>query len=221
MSTSGNYEKFFYAEGKMYSHIMDPRTGYPAQGMLSTSVIAPRTLDSEAWTKPYYILGPPMGGRNTDTKTFAFIFAKRDQVHHANGFNEQSIFGCLPPPADRCSAGLVYAAGRTLHETIPGYPRQGRDPRDLQAARSGGAGDPAAGGSSGRRRRHHLRRPAAAGGADGPEAEVRRTAKDRRSTIRSALRTTWIRSRFRTPTNWAMWANRFSWWFGNWPGACR
>ena len=57
MSTSGNYEKFFYAEGKMYSHIMDPRTGYPAQGMLSTSVIAPRTLDSEAWTKPYYILG--------------------------------------------------------------------------------------------------------------------------------------------------------------------
>jgi len=57
MSTSGNYEKFFYAEGQMYSHIMDPRTGYPSQGMLSTSVIAPRTLDSEAWTKPYYILG--------------------------------------------------------------------------------------------------------------------------------------------------------------------
>jgi thiamine biosynthesis lipoprotein len=57
MSTSGNYEKFFFAEGKLYSHIMDPRTGFPSQGMLSTSVIAPRTIDSEAWTKPYYILG--------------------------------------------------------------------------------------------------------------------------------------------------------------------
>lgn len=57
MSTSGAYEKFFNAEGRMYSHIMDPRTGYPAQGMLSVSVIAPRTLDSEAWCKPYYILG--------------------------------------------------------------------------------------------------------------------------------------------------------------------
>lgn len=57
MSTSGNYEKFFFAEGKLYSHIMDPRTGYPSQGMLQASVIAPRTIDSEAWTKPYYING--------------------------------------------------------------------------------------------------------------------------------------------------------------------
>jgi FAD:protein FMN transferase len=57
MSTSGNYEKFFYAEGRMYSHIMDPRTGFPAQGMLSVSVIAPKCIDSEAWTKPVYIQG--------------------------------------------------------------------------------------------------------------------------------------------------------------------
>ncbi|MDZ4796923.1 MAG: FAD:protein FMN transferase [Bryobacteraceae bacterium] len=57
MSTSGNYEKFFRAEGKIWSHIMDPRTGYPAQGMYSVSVITPRCLDSEAWTKPYYING--------------------------------------------------------------------------------------------------------------------------------------------------------------------
>jgi thiamine biosynthesis lipoprotein len=57
VSTSGNYEKFFVAEGKLYSHIMDPRTGYPSEGMLSVSVIAPRTLESEIWAKPYYILG--------------------------------------------------------------------------------------------------------------------------------------------------------------------
>lgn len=57
LSTSGNYEKFFLAEGKLYSHIMDPRTGFPSQGMLSVSIVAPRTIDSEAWAKPYYILG--------------------------------------------------------------------------------------------------------------------------------------------------------------------
>lgn len=57
MSTSGNYEKFFFAEGRMYSHIMDPRTGWPSEGVLQVSVISPRTIDSEAWTKPYYING--------------------------------------------------------------------------------------------------------------------------------------------------------------------
>jgi FAD:protein FMN transferase len=57
MSTSGNYEKYFFAEGKMYSHIMDPRTGFPSHGTLSVSVIAPNTIDSEVWAKPYYILG--------------------------------------------------------------------------------------------------------------------------------------------------------------------
>jgi FAD:protein FMN transferase len=57
MSTSGNYEKFFTAGGRMYSHIMDPRTGFPAEGMLQVSVVAPRAIDSEAWTKPVYING--------------------------------------------------------------------------------------------------------------------------------------------------------------------
>jgi FAD:protein FMN transferase len=57
MSTSGSYEKFFRAAGRIWAHIMDPRTGYPAAGMLSVSVIAPRTLDSEAWTKPLFING--------------------------------------------------------------------------------------------------------------------------------------------------------------------
>jgi thiamine biosynthesis lipoprotein len=57
ISTSGNYEKFFRAEGKIWSHIMDPRTGYPAMGTLSVSVIAPETIDSEVWAKPYYIQG--------------------------------------------------------------------------------------------------------------------------------------------------------------------
>lgn len=64
LSTSGNYEKFFWAEGRLYSHIMDPRTGYPAQGMLAVSVIAPKTLDSEVWTKPYYILGREWAARH-------------------------------------------------------------------------------------------------------------------------------------------------------------
>ncbi|HEY2016755.1 MAG TPA: FAD:protein FMN transferase [Bryobacteraceae bacterium] len=57
LSTSGSYEKFFRAGGRIYSHIMDPRTGYPARGTSSVSVLAPRTIDSEVWAKPYFIQG--------------------------------------------------------------------------------------------------------------------------------------------------------------------
>jgi thiamine biosynthesis lipoprotein len=57
LSTSGSYEKFFRAEGKVFAHIMDPRTGYPAQGTVSVSVIAPGTIDSEAWAKPFFVNG--------------------------------------------------------------------------------------------------------------------------------------------------------------------
>jgi thiamine biosynthesis lipoprotein len=57
LSTSGGYEKFFRANGQVYAHIMDPRTGAPARGTAAVSVMAPRTLDSEAWTKPYFVNG--------------------------------------------------------------------------------------------------------------------------------------------------------------------
>jgi thiamine biosynthesis lipoprotein len=57
LSTSGSYEKFFQADGRTYSHLMDPRTGYPAQGTVSVSVVSPRTIDSEAWAKPYFVNG--------------------------------------------------------------------------------------------------------------------------------------------------------------------
>jgi len=57
LSTSGSYEKFFQADGRTYPHIMDPRTGYPAQGTVSVSVVAVRTIDREAWAKPYFVNG--------------------------------------------------------------------------------------------------------------------------------------------------------------------
>lgn len=71
MSTSGTSEKFFVAGGKIYSHVFDPRTGYPAQGVLSVSVTAPRTIDSEAWTKPFFIQGRrPVAGAPKSLKVF-------------------------------------------------------------------------------------------------------------------------------------------------------
>jgi thiamine biosynthesis lipoprotein len=75
LSTSGTYEKFFYADEKPWSHIMDPRTGYPSQGTLSVSVIAPKTLDSEVWAKPYYILGREWTAQHKQ-RTFKVFFCE-------------------------------------------------------------------------------------------------------------------------------------------------
>jgi thiamine biosynthesis lipoprotein len=75
MSTSGSYEKFFRAEGKTYAHIMDPRTGFPAQGSVSVSVVAPRTLDSEAWAKPYFVNGRPWAVKHKP-KDFRVFFCE-------------------------------------------------------------------------------------------------------------------------------------------------
>jgi len=75
MSTSGSYEKFFRAEGRVYAHIMDPRTGYPAQGSLSVSVVSPRTLDSEAWAKPYFVNGRQWAAKHKP-KEFRVFFCE-------------------------------------------------------------------------------------------------------------------------------------------------
>jgi thiamine biosynthesis lipoprotein len=79
LSTSGGYEKFFRAEGKVYCHIMDPRTGYPAQGMLSVSVIAPRTLDSEAWCKPFFINGRAWAAKHENLGLRAYFCEDRTE----------------------------------------------------------------------------------------------------------------------------------------------
>ncbi|MBZ5563747.1 MAG: FAD:protein FMN transferase [Acidobacteriia bacterium] len=56
LSTSGSYEKFFDIGGKTYCHIMDPRTGWPVENMLSTTVLAPSTTESDALSK-LFVLG--------------------------------------------------------------------------------------------------------------------------------------------------------------------
>ena len=57
LSTSGSYEKFFEEDGKRYGHILDPRTGEPATGIAAVSVIAPLTIDTEAWSTALFVNG--------------------------------------------------------------------------------------------------------------------------------------------------------------------
>ncbi len=57
ISTSGNYEQFIDADGKRYGHIMDPRTGWPAHGVSSVTVVAKSALVCDAWDTGLFVLG--------------------------------------------------------------------------------------------------------------------------------------------------------------------
>jgi thiamine biosynthesis lipoprotein len=58
LATSGSGTQFFMHEGRRYGHILDPRTGWPAQGVFSTSVLAPTAAEADALSTAFYVLGP-------------------------------------------------------------------------------------------------------------------------------------------------------------------
>ena len=57
LSTSGSYEKFFTIQDEIYCHIIDPRRGYPVDGMLSATAIAPTATASDALSTAFFVLG--------------------------------------------------------------------------------------------------------------------------------------------------------------------
>ncbi|WP_062061142.1 FAD:protein FMN transferase [Aquimarina longa] len=59
--TSGNYEKYVVLEGKRYTHIIDPRTGYPSTGIISVTVFAPKAELADALATSVFVMGIETG----------------------------------------------------------------------------------------------------------------------------------------------------------------
>jgi len=57
LSVAGSAEKSFTANGVTYTHIMDPRTGEPVQGMLSVAVVTPSATAGDALDDAFFVLG--------------------------------------------------------------------------------------------------------------------------------------------------------------------
>ncbi|PIE17769.1 MAG: thiamine biosynthesis protein ApbE [Proteobacteria bacterium] len=55
--TSGNYARFSTIEGKRYSHILDPRSGEPADAIPSVTVIGPDAMRADGWATALSVLG--------------------------------------------------------------------------------------------------------------------------------------------------------------------
>lgn len=59
--TSGNYEKYAEINGKRYSHIIDPRTGYSASGLKSVTIVCPNGELADALATAVSVLGKDEG----------------------------------------------------------------------------------------------------------------------------------------------------------------
>jgi thiamine biosynthesis lipoprotein len=61
VSTSGDYERFFFKAGRRYHHIIDPHTGYPASLAVSATVVARYSVLADALATALFVLGPERG----------------------------------------------------------------------------------------------------------------------------------------------------------------
>jgi thiamine biosynthesis lipoprotein len=58
LATSGNYRKFYVESGQKFSHIVDPKTGYPAKNnLLSVSVVAYDCMTADAFATAFMVMG--------------------------------------------------------------------------------------------------------------------------------------------------------------------
>jgi thiamine biosynthesis lipoprotein len=63
LGTSGSGTQFFHHQGKRYGHIIDPRNGRPAEGILSSTVIAPTAAEADALSTAFYVGGVELAER--------------------------------------------------------------------------------------------------------------------------------------------------------------
>ncbi|HSN70389.1 MAG TPA: FAD:protein FMN transferase [Steroidobacteraceae bacterium] len=87
ISTSGDYERYFEADGQRYHHILEPGSGKPASSVYSVTVIGPQAVDTDALSTSVFVLGVERGLALIERlEAFeAVIVDARGAVHYSSG----------------------------------------------------------------------------------------------------------------------------------------
>jgi len=90
MATSGNYRNYFKLLGKRYSHLLDPRKGYPVTHQLaSVSVFHKSVAQADAWATALMILGEREGFELAQSIELAAYFTYKDGNHFKTRYTTQ------------------------------------------------------------------------------------------------------------------------------------
>lgn len=103
VSTSGDYERFFIKDNVMYHHIINPKTGQPARGAQSVTIIAPDTMTSDALSTAVFVLGPDAGLKLVEKLkgVAAVVVDDKGVVRYSSGFIRKSGLPDRPLPTDK------------------------------------------------------------------------------------------------------------------------
>lgn len=90
VATSGNYERYFIHKGKRYSHLINPWSGLPVEGIEGVTIIAPNTTTADALATAVFVLGPQKGIKLIDELkgVEGLIVDSRGETFSSRGFNK-------------------------------------------------------------------------------------------------------------------------------------
>lgn len=92
VSTSGNYERYFEEGGKRYHHILDPKSGFPAEnGVVSVTVISESGLLSDALSTACFVLGVEKGSGLAEKFGCEAVFVTDDKNIYATDGAKQML----------------------------------------------------------------------------------------------------------------------------------
>lgn len=93
IATSGDYEQHFTYEGQRYSHNLNPKTGYPVQGIKSVSVCSPSAELSDALATAVHSMGVAKGLAliNQLPKTHVVIIDAANQMHFSKDLAYEAV----------------------------------------------------------------------------------------------------------------------------------
>ena len=89
--SSGIYERCFKQNGKLYHHILNPKTGYPYDnGLISVTIISDQSVDGDALSTTCFALGLEDGLKFAEKKGVQAVFITEDyELHYTDGFQDE------------------------------------------------------------------------------------------------------------------------------------